>query len=295
MTFPAIDRRLLLHGAVATPLLAAAIPAAARAIPRRVRTPESDIDLYVRMLGNSAGGRTYVQYDTDIFCLADHTVPLLAFRIRGIARSDWSRSGPHSYHQASFDHGLICDKDNGKAIDSWRNPLTGQDNVPLHYRSGPFRRDLGPLDDKGKPFALALKEAGGGVWFTDTSAGARTNWIQPDKYPLASTGKDVWLGTSSTYMVEREFIDDPRRTALPASNFWNFISNYPAWMLMGERPGFVLWRWIARKITRFGDLDPYLVAEIERRLPGYFTLESPWRDYSNGWIQYGRERPDEVR
>lgn len=51
----------------------------------------------------------------------------------------------------------------------------------------------------------------------------------------------------------------------------------------------MLWRWVARKIVDRAELDGTIVAEIEKRLPGYMAADRPWTGKSNGWIQYMKE------
>lgn len=83
------------------------------------------------------------------------------------------------------------------------------------------------------------------------------------------------------------------RSAVTATHFWTFVAPWPARMLVGQKPGAVLWRWVGRKIIDRSELDLIIVEEIEKRMPGYMTKDRPWTEKSNGWIQYMNERKAE--
>lgn len=252
--------------------------------------PKDNVHLYVKMLGDLLGGRTYLQYEADIFHLKSHTTPQQLFKIKGVARQDWKKVSDTEYMQKNFDHGLFCDTKTGSVLESYSNPFTNEINQPIHYRSGPFNSKISTKKENGEAFLLDWRTAGGGAWFTDSSAGSRKNWLSPDDWPRASTGDEVHFGVSSSYIAEIDDLNDSTLTSVNATHIWTFITPCPPWMLMGNQPGFLMWRWVARKINHFDQLDPYVVAEITKRWPQYFEAENPWTESINGWIQYKEER-----
>jgi len=252
--------------------------------------PKDNVHLYVKMLGNLLGGRTYIQYGADIFHLQSKVNPKPVFNIKGIVRLDWKKVSDTEYKQKNFDHGLICDAENGQVINQFENPFTGNMDTPVHYRSGPFKNTVSTTKENGEPFLLDWQTSGGGAWFTSQSVGSRKNWLSPDEWPQASTGDEVHFGYSSTYVSEIDDLNNPQLTSVNTTHIWTFITPHPPWMLMGDRPGFLMWRWIARKVNHFDQLDPYIVSEISKLWPTYFTAENPWDDHINGWIQYKSER-----
>ncbi|MGJ8563080.1 MAG: DUF1838 family protein [Alphaproteobacteria bacterium] len=252
--------------------------------------PEDNVELYVKVVGDLKGGRTYLQYETDVTLIKSHSTPQVLYKIKGIARIDWTKVGPFHYKQRNFDHGLICDAKTGRVIDEYKNPISGEINHPIHYRSGPFNTDVSPNVKNGEWFAKPWQSSGGALWFTESSSGARKNWLSPEEWPMASTGDDVHFWVSSTYLSELEYVSDRSRTSAPMTHLWSFSTPFPPWMLLGDEPGTLIWNWVARKIHKKEDLDPYIVSEIEKRHPHYFNEADPWRDKVNGWTQYKSER-----
>ena len=255
-----------------------------------LNSPQDTVDIYVKMVGDLSGGRNYLQYETDVTLIRSHETPKIMYKVRGIARADWTKIGPQNYKQKNFDHGLICDAKTGLVVDEYLNPITNEINQPIHYRSGPFETSLTPENEKIQSLMPSWRQVSGALWSHETSAGARENWLQPDKWPKASTGKDVHFGVSSTYIAEIAFLNDKNLTSAPMTHIWGFSTPFPPWMLMGNTQGTLVWNWIARKVPSFEELDPYLVAEIEKRWPNYFEAGDPWREKINGWTHYEQER-----
>jgi Protein of unknown function (DUF1838) len=252
--------------------------------------PADNVTAYAKMVGSTVKAMTYLQYTGEIFTLVPGEVQKPLFRLKGLVKAAWTPRGDGAYSHVNYDHGLFCDAETGVVLDTFKNPYTGETNRPLHYKSGPFEATIGPKRADGTPFILNWDISGDDMRLTETSYGERDNWLQPKDWPRASTGEKAQMSSSSTYIARLSELSDPARSAVTATHFWTFIAPWPAWMLVGQKPGSVLWRWVGRKIIDRSELDPVIVAEIERRLPGYMTKDRPWTEKSNGWIQYMNER-----
>ena len=286
-------RRNFILGAAAL----TALPVAAHAQQKNklldLKNPADNVTAYVKMIGTLAKATTYLQYTGEIFSLMPGEVQKRILKLKGLVKIQWTPHGDGTYSHINYDHGLFCDSETGAVIDTWKNPFTGETNRPLHYKSGPFEETVGPRKPDGSAFILPWDVSGDDVRLTETTWGERENWLQPKDWPRASTGEKAQMTTSTTYIARLSELSDPKRDAVTATHIWNFIAPRPAWMLMGQRPGQVLWRWVARKIIDRNELDPIIVAEIEKRVPGFMTKDKPWAEKSNGWIQYISERANE--
>ena len=287
-----MSRRTVLTAAAA--LSATPVAAQSRASMRfNFANPADNVTAYVKMTGSLVPAMTYLQYAGEIFSLVPGEQQRRLFRLKGLVKSRWTPDGKGSYSHVNFDHGLFCDGDTGAVIDTWKNPDTGETNHPLHYKSGPLEATIGPRRAGGSPFVLPWDVSGDDVRLTETSWGERDNWLQPKDWPRASSGQKMQMSTSSTYIARMSELADPARDSVTATHIWTFVAPRPAWMLMGQTPGSVLWRWVGRKIIDRAELDPVIVAEIEKRVPGFMTKEQPWTEKSNGWVQYMKERSNE--
>ena len=290
-----MGRRTLLLGSSAAAIASAThLPVARAAKAQQLTTPREHARAYAKLVASLADTTTYLQYVGEIFAVVPGQIQQRLFRLKGLVKIRSTPQGEDAYRIVNFDHGLFCDADSGAALETWANPYTGAVNRPLHYRSGPFENLISTRRKDGSPFTLPWDVSGDDVRLTESSWGERDNWLQPKDWPRASTGAKSQMSSSSTYVARLSELVDPARDTVTATHFWTFLAPWPAWMLMGpERPGVVLWRWVARKLSDPREIDPVIIAQIERRTPGFMSRERPWPEYSNGWIQYTRERGDE--
>ena len=292
-----MDRRFLL-ASLAAAGLGNLFPVRSRAstgFPFDLTKPEDNVTLWAKIVGSLDARMTYLQYYGEIFDVAPGREQQLLFQLKGLVKSQWTPAGPNQFEQLNFDHGLFCDAKTGEVLDTYDNPLTGKTNRPLHYKSGPFGNQVKPVKDDGEPFVLPWRIVGDQISVTQSAFGQRDSYLSPEEWGLASTGSPMFMNTSSTYIADVDEVVDPANMSVPADHIWTFLAPYPAWMLMGDQPGYVLWRWVGRKITDPQELDPYIVSEIEKRLPGYMENARPWDGYYNGWIQYTKERSPDVQ
>jgi hypothetical protein len=75
---------------------------------------------------------------------------------------------------------------------------------------------------------------------------------------------------------------------------WTGLFPWLPWLLMGQRPGFLLWRSIGRKIRSPGEASSRILNYIAEREPDYLTAEDPWMDRKNSWIDYSRSKAGSV-
>ncbi len=259
-------------------------------LPYDLSKPEDNITVFAKIAGSLDDRTSYLQYYGEIFSVIPNQVQTRLMRLKGIAKSRWVSTGDHTFFRRNYDHGLFCDPVTDEVLQTYQNPFTGEENIPLHYKSGPLEATVGPVGADGRPFILPWRITGDQISLTQTAYGERDNYLPPEQWPKASTGPRLYFNTSSTYIADVDDVANESLASVTADHFWTFLTPFPAWMLVGDMPGFALWRWVARKIVDPVELDPLIVAEIEKRVPNFFTVEQPWTDHYNGWIQYTKER-----
>lgn len=252
--------------------------------------PEDNVKLYAKVVGSLDERTIYLQYYGEIFSVVPNQVQNRILRLKGIAKSKWEQTGEHTYFRRNYDFGLFCDPESEEILETYQNPFTGKQNTPLHYKSGPLEGTISPLRSNGQTYILPWRVTGDQLSLTQTAYGERENYLSPDTWPKASTGRQLYFNTSSTYFADVEDVENPELVSVTADHVWTFLTPFPAWMLVADMPGFAMWRWAARKIVDVGELDVAIVAGIEQRVPNFFADEQPWKDHSNGWIQYTKER-----
>lgn len=293
-------RRLIAGAGLAAASLAAGGMAAVPAQAKKsalwnfdTNNPEDAVKLYAKMAGSLVEQEVYLQYYGEIFSFSGRETPTPLVALKGLVRLRWTPGGDGTYSFSNYDHGLFCDYESGKVIDSYENPITGETNVPLHYHSGPLAAAVGLGEKHDNPMKKTWRINGNQIFVHNTRTSSFTNPVAPDKWGRASTGKILPILSSSTYLSDLREVADLSRDTVDSDHFWNFATGYPAWMLLGEKEGQVLWRWVARKFSNKAEIDPYILSEITDRVPGFLTDDKPWPERSDGWTQYTRERKPE--
>lgn len=256
---------------------------------------QDTVNTYVRMAGSLEEQQAYLQYYGEIIAIIPGAVQIPLFRLKGLVRTRWQPNPDGSYGYENYDQGLFCDWETGRVLKSFHNPITGEVNEPLHYKSGPLAATVGLAEGQFNPVSLEWRQVGDQVSATNSRIGrAFDNPVKPEEFPLASTGEKVRYSWTSTYFADARDLANDNLPSVAADHIWTFVTNYPAWMKMSGQPGSVLWRWTGRKIVQKAELDPYILAEVESQSPGFLTLDRPWPERSDGWTQYTRERQPDI-
>jgi hypothetical protein len=181
------------------------------------------------------------------------------------------------------------------------NPHTGRKVRPLHYREGPVRfrfterepRILGSRDvmpDTGKPFSYPWRIVAGDLYMTKSSYIRAPNWLQPDAWPLESSGPEVIVATHSTLKGPLALVDDPGIACAPADFSYAAISGWLPWMLMGQMPGHVIWAESGRKLMSLDEAPAAQLSMLRRIHRQWFARPEPWAEFTNMYLQYREQR-----
>lgn len=251
--------------------------------------PKTSLEAYAKLRGSTADETVYQVYGGNIFLAKDGAVPEPIIGFWGLQKANWRSDGNGGFLSTDYDLGLYVDYESREILDVWENPLTGKATEVVHYRSGP---------SEGHHSLTAQSESAYGS-FTDkwqvtgdhashesTFWSDRENLLQPDEYPLGSTGERFKSSMSYTVMGRMSELTDSSVSKVPCTYVWTYIAPYLPWMEMGQRPGNVAWRWLGHKVMSFEDIPQELIAGVEKVWPGYVEDERPWEEPSTGWHQY---------
>lgn len=250
--------------------------------------PAMGLEAFVKLRGSTAHETVYQVYSGNIFQAVNGQVPRPIIGFWGLQKTLWRPDGKGGYHSTDFDLGLYVDPESGEVLDTWDNHLTGTSNEVMHYRSGPAEghASLAAENAKTERYTDLWQITGDSVSHESTTASDRKNLLQPDEYPLGSTGERFLTSQSYTLMGRMSELADPSANKVPCSYLWSFIAPWPPWMEMGRREDFVVWRWVGHKVMSEADIPANLIAAVENVWPGYTTEDRPWEEPSSGWNQY---------
>lgn len=193
------------------------------------------------------------------------------------------------FRTAQIEALAFLDLTTGEPLTTWRNPYTEEVVIPVGYASpeniyyfdvtGSYTRAL-PLERTGR-FHLDWHTSDTDIWVTETRRNAFPSGITEEEFPRAYAGP---VRHSVDILTYRARISDfVRETILSVPSQLAMLSDtpWPLWMMMGRRPGQVLWHGFGAKYARLSDVPLRARRVIEAAYPGF--LEDPWAFDVGSW------------
>ena len=270
-----------------SPLQAAAATRSAAntrgSLERRIRgfSPEESLRQFMRLFSGLAG----------VVCLTNEGIihgqpvddvarPLFGFRSALMIRT--TEIEPNVFRTEQREAMHYADLETGAPLESWRSPYLGETLIPVGFVSplnvyffditGSYAREL-PAQRSGRKF-LDWRATDTEVWVTESRFNSFPSGITEEEFPRAYSGPlrksvDILTYTAS----QREFADTRRNTVMSQVQM---ISDtpWPFWMMMGRRPGNVLWNGIGKKYASFAALPDRFREATEQVFPKF--LADPW-------------------
>ncbi len=184
--------------------------------------------------------------------------------LRRIGRETWRVHG----HNMSFPRDLRT----GQWSDAANNPVTGETlKVEPMFLTG----DPGMLHS---PRGFLTLDQPQPQWVTPNLMFRREGELikMEQIRPVPESWPKMFVESSCSFVPRREF-DNPRITSLLYQTAGFYISPFPKWMLMGDRPGHMLGAWSGRKLRGPHELPPEFRARAERDRPD--LLEARWEEF----------------
>jgi hypothetical protein len=302
-----MDRRRLLVGAAGLGFVAAGAPLSTAAPRRRalnLALPADNVTAYLKLRASTVTQDVYYWFTgtLDLAVAGAAIQPLIQVDTLILRRTE--RLGDMAWNVIDWEASLYRDLATGEYLPpdaEIRNPHTGRMLRPLHYREGPVRfrftdrepRIIGSRDvmpNTGKPFSYPWRIVGDTLSMTKSSYIRAPNWLQPDAWPLESSGAEIIVATHSTLQGRLADVENPRIASVATQFAYTATSGWLPWMLMGQTPGHVIWAEAGRKLMSLDEAPPAQVAMLRRVHPQWFARPEPWPEFTNMYLQYREQR-----
>jgi hypothetical protein len=262
-------------------------------------TPQDHLKAYVKLVGSIAAEMLYTHYQGVLYAIIPNEVPMPLVRFEALGKARWTPQPNGSYLRKSHDIGFFGDLETRLPVDVLRNPYTKREVRPLHYKNGrgeTLYTVNGPqlpwagaqTVGEAVPFAPDWTISGNEIWVDDEVFGERESWLAPKDWPEASSGERIHIRSTVTSKGTVSELSDATVSSAHCTIIWTGLFPWLPWLLMGQRPGFLLWRSIGRKIRSPDEASGRILDFIAKREPEYLTSEDPWMDRKNSWIDYSK-------
>ncbi len=268
-----------------------------------LRQPADNLTAYLKMRAGLASGDYYFWFTggLDLAVAGEPIVPIIT--VESLLLRQVKRLPNNVFHITDYEASIYRDPATGELADKILNPVTQREVKALHYREGPvpfeWRADrqprlLGmdnPFKEQDKVFGYPYKRVADSLWMTKASYfNNRPHWLSPKEWPLASPAENINVASISTLKASWSDITDPAQDSVPTEFFYQATSGWLPWMLMGQRPGHVIWHESGMKLADLNDAPADTLAIMRAIHPQWFRRPVPWQGFTNLFLQYKAQR-----
>ena len=237
---------------------------------------------YAKLAGTTEDGMVHYWYSGTIFGFTpDKILPMVGWT--GLLKMVWRNLGNGSFHFRNYDLAYFTEPGKNKRIDSFVNPFTGRTNRPIDVIGGPFDVVLSP---KQFPWITSGDEA----WVTDPNIFSFINKLQPDEWPLASSGDMLNMLYLDGFQGKLSDLEDDRIKSAPSIVNIAHVNPWYPFFMMGQRNGGNFWHGHGKKVMELSDITPEVLEYVEKESPGFIESEAPWPTRTDSYKEYKEQR-----
>lgn len=280
-------------------------------VPPEVAEPETtsaappvDLPRYIKLIGSLVQEAVYTAFEGVLWGLLPGQTPVPLCGFHTLARHQWTPREDGSYLQQRFELGYFSALDAQVPAATLNNPISpqgaGEEVEPFHYRRGGGQRLFTPsgrsmLQGDGtsgpeRPLELDWRNLAGNTWLTEQHTSEYTAPFAPELWPRESAGNRYFFGSETTYSARTAQLDNPAIRSAEQQLYWSSVASWEPWLLMGDTPGFVLWRGVGAKLGSPLDAPEALRNYALGKEPRYFAPGVPWVGQKSAAEEYQQER-----
>jgi hypothetical protein len=199
--------------------------------------------------------------------------------------------------------GYYYDLETGEVLDTWVNPYTNEDVEVLHIANPQINRPIEPVirgsrlyDDPveaekaAQPYLLDWQVAGDILFAEQHSHIYAKNPLDPEVWKRESSGEMVRITDSTSYVCSLADMQNPDLTTIDESGKWVHVRPWQPFMLMGDAPGFFMFRCFTGSASNLSDMPQDIVAVVEERNPDFLTAPTEIKPSVPGLVRFMRDR-----
>jgi Protein of unknown function (DUF1838) len=288
-----LARRSVLSGAMGlavgltagqgVPVAQAAVPA-----PRLPATAREGLMGFLRLFTGASGTCGFTN-EGMIYAKTEGALlrPLVAYL--AVLEMRTREHAPGVYRTEQKEAQVYLDPVTRAPLTAWTSTLTGETLIPVGYVSpvnvyyfddtGSYARTL--PDSRSGRWALDWRASGSDIWVTELRANSFPSSISAEEFPRAWSGPTRYSVDMLTFRGRARDFANPRLASVPSTLAMTSDTPWPLWMMMGTRPGSVIWQGFGQKYARLTDLPQTVRAPVEAAYPGF--LADPWAFDNRPW------------
>ncbi len=302
MTDSVLSRRDVMKSGVAFGgamglLLGADALAATNNVAARLKLddPRSRARVMAKVKGSIAEETTYTFCRLHLYiCLNDGNLkPMLS--MQNLNATSWKPLPSGNYAGTVREVGAYTKFDTDELVDTWKNPITGDEREVWQFHGGPFSVEIGPdgivtgPEATLKPKDMRMDVLGDLLIAPNQSSFSFPHPMKEDKWPKEAGGPIFFWDSHYYHAANLADVLNPRvNNARSAVQFQNLVSFHP-WLGMGKTPGRTYGKGLGAKLRSLDELPRGARAALETRTPEIFDLKS-WTKPRIDFLEYMQQR-----
>ncbi len=297
-----INRRALMQGALLTGGLASVM--ATPQVPVRSIADVAKLDLddpmsRTRVLAKIKGSiatetvYTFCRLHLYLWLNNGNLQPMLT--MQNLAAASWKPLPNGHYAALLREVGVYTQFDQDNIVDTWLNPITGEQREVWQFASGPLEIEIGPegivtgAEATLKPKEMRLDVIADKVLAPTQSSFAFPNPFTADKWPKEAGEPMFYWDSHYFFAADIQDVLNPDLSSAPSVvQFQNLVSFHP-WLGMGKTPGRTWGKGLGTKLRSLDDLPAGARRAFELKTPEIFDLPS-WTQPRIDFLEYMQKR-----
>lgn len=230
-------------------------------------------------------------------------LPLAPFKMMSCARLLPHESGT-GYRKILREIGLYTDLASGEIIEEWKKPYLNETvrvvpiaNDPFNhtitqfYPEAPAYGGINKAPPRNIPLMLDFRRRGDTLNLFSHINLFYPSSLAPQKWPRESASPFNQVTEMFLYQIDWHDMQDRRKTSVEYNGTLSRTTPWLPWMLMGPTPGHAQYHTFMGAVDDLSQIDPKLIAYVERRYPKYLQAPEKWEDPSLSSLEwYAREQ-----
>ena len=219
--------------------------------------------------------------------------PMLS--MQNLNATSWTPLPNGNYAGSVREVGVYTRFDTDELVDTWKNPITGEDREVWQFHGGPLSVEIGPdgivtgPEATLKPKDMRIDLLGDLLIAPNQSSFSFPHPMKEDKWPKEAGGPVFFWDSHYYHAANLADVRNRRITsAACAVQFQNLVSFHP-WLGMGKTPGRTYGKGLGAKLRSLDDVPRGARAALEKRAPEIFDLKS-WTKPRIDFLEYMQQR-----
>jgi hypothetical protein len=217
------------------------------------------------------------------------------FSMANLNATRWRPLPNGNFSGTVYEVGVYSKFDTDQLIETWRNPVTGEDREVWEFVGGPLSVEVGPdgsvtgPEATVKPVSMRMEAIGEYLLVPSQSAFSFPNPLDAKVWKKEWTGPKFFWDSHFVLAAPVREVANPALARVNAfSQFQNVVTTHP-WLGFGEYPARTYGKAFGAKLASLDDLSPVVRANLEKKTPAIFDLDA-WKQPRIDFLDYVKSR-----